>query len=966
MTPVERERLFKEYLADCATEPNSPKVETLNGYFNRFKKAWAMYADGIHDSPFEVEDDLIFLPIKNRAVNEDGDGDTRRGFELYYSFLAEMKFKSLLEWFINQLRINNGIIDGKPTGGYGYKGNEIRQRYKAWRSYEGFDTDCSLRCDVPHSIANYIHYTESWINIVPVFVKVDEKYDVSGLKIILKPNNTIIKEYPEVSLTNLGLYNSSFPNHHVRTLFKEFKNEIMELQSAQKNTVGNPVKEEKFAELQLKLGIKSSLPNVKAAMALLIAFWESGVRENGYVYGVERGDSFVPSNEIVKAIAAYFEKQGDEVSAVISKNPLYTSQIEALQVAFELGWRVAKFEFENTAFPFSAERTGGKRYAKKVSFTRNIDLISLFMQGDKLAYKKILWRWIKQEVNSDDSIEVFELALRQFLTALSEECVYRIRTDAETVYIFRNYGVYDALQKNGIVNISDYKEQVGTLRILTSIVADGLNHYFQKANGGVELRKSISLEELSAYSERVKNYISLTDITVSFTETNSDDAENDVQISQAVGGSLKFNTGLQSNYTRNRILFGAPGTGKSFTLNQELKALLGENNESDYERVTFHPDYSYANFVGTYKPVMVTKHSPITADEDTQFVLSILTDKSLSAQKKYDLLFDKFKDDGLTRLPILMGLYTDEPFKTRKMDGSSAVGDNSVERNHGKAIRKYVNLASNEETSNDIAYEYVPGPFMRVYVSALKNARTGNPKPYLLIIEEINRANVAAVFGDIFQLLDRGDDNVSEYPIQASEDIKKYLAKELGGQPNDYAKIRIPDNMFIWATMNSADQGVFPMDTAFKRRWDFTYLGIDDSDVGIRGKFVYLGKNKSQKVEWNKLRKAINHFLAKEKINEDKQLGPYFISRNIIIPSHGDEIDRDSFIRIFKNKVIMYLFEDAAKQKRAKVFEGCSQDCTRYSEICREFDEKGVAIFNHEIVAETEFEVTNTDSTDEE
>lgn len=417
---------------------------------------------------------------------------------------------------------------------------------------------------------------------------------------------------------------------------------------------------------------------------------------------------------------------------------------------------------------------------------------------------------------------------------------------------------------------------------------------------------------------------------------------------------LIFSTGVQSPFPRNRILFGAPGTGKSYTINQERKELIGEENETDYERVTFHPDYSYANFVGTYKPVMVEGQVDALADPDTKYVLSILTDKSRTAQEKYDLLYDRFKDEGLTRLPVLLGLYTDESFKIRKQDGSDAAGDNSIEKNHGRAIRKYVNLITGKEKPSDIAYEYVPGPFMRVYVNALKSARIANPKPFLLIIEEINRANVAAVFGDVFQLLDRGDDEVSEYPIQASEDIKAYLAKELGGNPENYAKIRIPDNMFIWATMNSADQGVFPMDTAFKRRWDFTYLGIDDSDEKIRGKYVYLADDKSQKVEWNKLRKAINHFLAKEKINEDKQLGPYFISRSIVVPTDGDEIDRDHFIRVFKNKVIMYLFEDAAKQKRAKLFEGCFQDSTRYSEICREFDAKGIGIFNHEIQLETE------------
>ena len=337
---------------------------------------------------------------------------------------------------------------------------------------------------------------------------------------------------------------------------------------------------------------------------------------------------------------------------------------------------------------------------------------------------------------------------------------------------------------------------------------------------------------------------------------------------------IKYITGLKAGVERNRIIFGAPGTGKSFILNKEANELV--EDEGCYERVTFHPDYSYANFVGTYKPVP---------------------------------LIDNKGNDAIT-------------------------------------------------------YRYVPGPFMRVYVKALKNCQEeeAKHKPFLLIVEEINRANVAAVFGDVFQLLDRNDDNVSEYPIQASEDVKTYLAKELGGNVKDYTKIKIPDNMFIWATMNSADQGVFPMDTAFKRRWDFTYLGIDERDADIRGKYVYLGENKSQKVEWNKLRKAINRFLAKEKINEDKQLGPFFISRNITAPSNTDEIDREKFIRVFKNKVIMYLFEDAARQKRSKLFEGCGQDNLRYSEICSKFDKDGILIFNLDIQREAEPEIMADES----
>lgn len=330
---------------------------------------------------------------------------------------------------------------------------------------------------------------------------------------------------------------------------------------------------------------------------------------------------------------------------------------------------------------------------------------------------------------------------------------------------------------------------------------------------------------------------------------------------------INYKTGFLSSYERNRIIFGAPGTGKSYMLNLDAKDLIGDNNDTDYERVTFHPDYSYANFVGTYKPVPVTEA--------------------------------------------------------------------------GKTI---------------ITYDYIPGPFMRVYVNALKNNKTDSIRPFLLIIEEINRANVAAVFGDVFQLLDRNDDYVSEYPIEATEDMKRYLAKELGGEPDNYSKICLPDNMFIWATMNSADQGVFPVDTAFKRRWDFTYLGIDDNDNNIQGNYVILGEDKPHKVEWNSLRKAINHFLANEKINEDKQLGPYFIARKIIAPAENNEIDRVNFTRVFKNKVLMYLFEDAAKQKRSKLFEGCGSHCNRYSEICREFDKKGVGIFNQTIQLEAKVE----------
>lgn len=167
--------------------------------------------------------------------------------------------------------------------------------------------------------------------------------------------------------------------------------------------------------------------------------------------------------------------------------------------------------------------------------------------------------------------------------------------------------------------------------------------------------------------------------------------------------------------------------------------------------------------------------------------------------------------------------------------------------------------------------------------------------------------------------------------------------KELGGSTDNYNEIRLPDNMFIWATMNSADQGVFPMDTAFKRRWDFTYLGINKNEDKIKKAVLTLGTGSYARiVSWNDLRKAINDKLLEFKVNEDKLMGTFFISMSTLrtIPQDGGK----RFKEVFKNKVIMYLFDDAAKRKSDQLFEGCSKS-SLYSEIVREFDYKGVNIF---------------------
>ena len=312
-----------------------------------------------------------------------------------------------------------------------------------------------------------------------------------------------------------------------------------------------------------------------------------------------------------------------------------------------------------------------------------------------------------------------------------------------------------------------------------------------------------------------------------------------------------------------RIFFGAPGTGKSYLLNEDAKKYFGNN----YERVTFHPNYMYGNFIGTFKP-----------------------------------------------------------FPVKLEDG--------------------------KET---IMYKYIPGVLLRLLIKAIKNPVTN----YLLIIEEINRANTAAVFGDFFQLLDRNGNGESEYGIAVSEDLKLYLEEEFDknnltenekrylGEKLD--KITLPPNFYIWATMNSADQGVMPLDTAFKRRWEFEYTGIDDAynkskDESGKSEFddYKFRANGKELSNWNDFRIKINEILSKCHVSEDKLIGPYFISKSILASK-----DIDKITNAIKNKVLMYLYEDAGRQHRKRIFKEGKWET--YSKLCEAFDENCEEIFNDKV-----------------
>ena len=298
---------------------------------------------------------------------------------------------------------------------------------------------------------------------------------------------------------------------------------------------------------------------------------------------------------------------------------------------------------------------------------------------------------------------------------------------------------------------------------------------------------------------------------------------------------------------RQQIYYGAPGTGKSHVINEMTQ---GE----DVIRTTFHPDSDYSTFVGAYKP---TTKEVVMRD--------------------------------LSGHPIYEGdkeLYEDK-----------------------------------------IVYEFVDQAFLQAYVKAWKDFAEaqdgGEPKKQFLVIEEINRGNCAQIFGDLFQLLDRNDYGFSDYPIQADKDMKKQLAKAFSGLEIASAErinaiynkdvvskvlsgeeLLLPSNLYIWATMNTSDQSLFPIDSAFKRRWDWQYMPISkghDDKTGAEINWRIQGETKEY--DWWSFLEKINEHIDSTTNSEDKKLGFFFCK------AKDNVISSETFV----GKVIFYLWNDVFK-----------------------------------------------------
>ncbi len=247
-----------------------------------------------------------------------------------------------------------------------------------------------------------------------------------------------------------------------------------------------------------------------------------------------------------------------------------------------------------------------------------------------------------------------------------------------------------------------------------------------------------------------------------------------------------------------------------------------------------------------------------------------------------------------------------------------------------------------ESGTKEITYKFVAQTFVKAYVEAWKTLVSDKEdKRVYLIIEEINRGNCAQIFGDLFQLLDRDDNGFSDYTIEPDTDLQRYLAeeafKECTNIPDEIRNgslLRLPPNLFIWATMNTSDQSLFPIDSAFKRRWEWKYLPIKNDD---KGHIIRVDKNRAYK--WWDFVDAINKRIEKLTEQEDKQIGYWFAK-----PNDGLEISIDRFV----SKVVFYLwndvFKDFAKDANSPFVIKDSQNNRHELKFSMFFDDAGNAI----------------------
>jgi hypothetical protein len=273
----------------------------------------------------------------------------------------------------------------------------------------------------------------------------------------------------------------------------------------------------------------------------------------------------------------------------------------------------------------------------------------------------------------------------------------------------------------------------------------------------------------------------------------------------------------------NRIFFGPPGTGKTTRVASETRGWR-------VVRCTFHPEYGYADFIGSIRPVT-----------------------------------------GID--PSVSGI----------------IGPNGETR--PRPI---------------VFYDFVAGPFSEALRDALRSPTTR----VALVIEEINRGDCAGIFGDVFQLLDRNRDGSSEFPLRLPDMVRVYLHNS-GIKDESLANFYLPSNLWLFATMNTSDQSLYPMDAAFKRRWSWESVSIEDNVDDLDLVMVWQPEGAEQRLRWLSLIHTLNEAILSANLAEDRRIGPRFLSpRSGSIGAHE-----------LRNKLLFYLWHDVFRSRRNALFD---------------------------------------------
>ncbi|WP_077405363.1 McrB family protein [Cellulophaga omnivescoria] len=555
-----------------------------------------------------------------------------------------------------------------------------------------------------------------------------------------------------------------------------------------------------------KLAVGSSLPNPKGLLAIVLALYLVNEEKDYLDYSDKSGNTIILKPSLITSLKAFFNGitgyNATEIDSLASANPLVEMQIEPLQVPLQLFWKIAKINILGTDSS-SGERTGGVRFPKELFFTTNMDILKNVISNENgditNTGKELIYSWLTNNNTPTTSANI-EQKLTKTLSVFTEETLFKTWNNS-TEIIFQQEGIYNSFDTtNTSVDIGGTKEIKGTLRNLKSSISKDIHPYLKISSSNVELKNPSLATQFDNYQKRVSNYLDLNpkSIEIKIVETEEEINVDDVTI-------------------LNKIYYGAPGTGKSHKVNELLKG-----KEERTERVTFHPEYDYASFIGGFKPIT------------------------------------------------------------------------EIDAESGK---------------EEIKYKFVPQTFTNIYVDAWNN----KDNEYYLVIEEINRGNCAEIFGDIFQLLDRN----SNYSITPSNELKQYLVKELtsvdGIKGIENGKMKLPSNLNILATMNTSDQSLFPMDSAFKRRWDWEYIPInyEKSEENPSSNYQVVVSD-SISFSWLEFIEKVNTIIKENpNLGMDKCIGNYFIK------AKDNSITLEEFI----NKAIFYLWNDVFKDEDDHIFE---------------------------------------------